>query len=61
MLFSRFRRRPLLPHRLLVPVIEQLRCLAEFCDAIGASEKDPRWNEAATSLYAAVEVLTRRP
>lgn len=59
-LFSAFRRRVILPHRLIDAVAPLLNELAELLDGLGAHLQDARWTEASENLRLAVAAVVRK-
>lgn len=59
-LFTAFRRRVVLPHRLVDAVAPLLAELAELLEALGGHLDDSRWSEASENLRAAVGAVLRK-
>lgn len=51
------RNRPLLPHRLLAPLREQLLAMSDLARGIADDLDDDRWRRAADALDAAAAAL----
>lgn len=51
------RRLPLLPHRLMAPLVEFVHELAEVAHAVGVELADERWTRAGDALERAADLL----